>query len=138
MADESTFHAGKPAFTTHPVIGGDALRFPIEPSPPGLWWIALRKYATADDLLVRPWDEPKQSSLTVECPDAAALDAVIDAVNRVIERANDDYARALSAGVEAKERFDVETERRRDEREAIVRAIDARYPDDSASPSLAR
>lgn len=138
MVDEPTFHASKPAFTTHPVIGGDALRFPIEPSPPGLWWIALRKYATADHLLVRPWDAPKQSSLTVECPDAATLDAVIDAVNQVIERANDDYARALSVGLEAKERLEAETERRRDEREAILRAIDMRYPDDTPSPPLAR
>jgi hypothetical protein len=130
MADSSTFRAGKPTLTTHPVIGGDALRFPIAPSPPGQWWIALRRYATADQQLTRPWEEPKESSLTVECPDAANLDAVIDAINQVIERANHDYANQLAAGVEAQQRFDAETERRQHERESILRAINDRYSDD--------
>jgi hypothetical protein len=132
VADTSTFRAGKPTLTTHPVVGGDALRFPIAPSPPGLWWIALRKHATADRQLTRPWDEPKESSLTVECPDAASLNAVIDAVEQVIERANHDYDHGRAAGLQAQERFDAESERRRHERESILGAIDSRYADDTA------
>lgn len=131
MADASTFRAGKPSLTTHPVIGGEALRFPIAPSPPGQWWIALRRYATADHQLKRPWDEPRASSLTVECPDAANLDAVIDAVNQVIERANHHYAHELAAGADAQQRVDAESERRQHERESILRAINDRYPDDA-------
>jgi hypothetical protein len=130
VADSPTFRAGKPSLTTHPVIGGDALRFSIAPSPPGRWWIALRRYATADQQLTRPWDEPKDSFLTIECPDAATLDAVIDAVNHVIERANQDYAHELASGVEEQERFDAESTRRQHEREDILRAINDRYSDD--------
>ena len=128
-ADALVFRAGKPALTTHPVIGGDALRFPIAPSPPGQWWIALRRYATAEQMLKRPWDEPQTSSLLIECPDAASLDAVIDAVNHVIEHANYDYILEVKAGAEAQERFDTETERRRHERDTILQAINNRYPE---------
>jgi hypothetical protein len=132
VADAPSFRAGKPRLTRHPVIGGDALRFPIAPSPPGQWWIALRKYATADELLTRPWDEPATSVLTIQCPDAEKLDAVIDAVNQVIERANHAYAHELAAGVEAQQRFDAESERQQHEREDVLRAINERYSDDTA------
>jgi hypothetical protein len=131
VADSPTFRAGKPSLTRHPVVGGDALRFPIAPSPPGQWWIALRRYATADPQLTRPWDEPKASSLTVECPDLANLDAVIDAVNQVIQRANHHYDHELASGVEEQERIDAESDRRQHERENILRAINDRYPSDA-------
>ena len=36
--------AGRPTLTNHPVIGGDALCFPIVPKPPRLWWIHFRSH----------------------------------------------------------------------------------------------
>ena len=65
MTDEPETRAGKPTLTTHPVVGGDALRFPITPPPPGLWWIALRRHATANPTLKRPWDRPAENALLV-------------------------------------------------------------------------
>ena len=135
MADPPTFRAGKPTLTSHPVTGGDALRFPIAPPPPGQWWIALRRYATANQHLTRPWDEPNESSFTVECPDAANLDAVIDAVNQVLDHANHEYAHQLAAGEQAQQRFDTESTRRQQERENILRAINDRYSDDPSVTS---
>lgn len=127
MAEEPTYRAGKPTLTIHPVAGRDALRFPIAPPPPGEWWIALRRYATADPLLTRPWDEPANSALTIECPDSAALASVIDAVNGVIDQANRDYSDKLAAGVLAQERFQAETNRRQQERKTIIHEINNRY-----------
>jgi hypothetical protein len=131
MADEPTYRAGKPTLTVHPVIGRDALRFPIEPTPPAAWWIGLRRYATADQLLTRPWDEPAHNTLTIECPDAASLATVIEAVDHVIDKANRDYADQLAAGVVAQERFQAETTRRQHERETIIREINDRYDQDT-------
>jgi len=131
MADELTYRARKPTLGVHPVIGRDALRFPIEPPPPAGWWIGLRRYATADQRLTRPWDEPAHNTLTIDCPDAASLATVIDAVNGVIDKANRDYADQLAAGVAAQERFEAETTRRQHEREAIVREINDRYDQDA-------
>ena len=131
MADEPTYRAGKPTLTTHPVIGGDALRFLITPAPPDRWWIALRRYATANQLLKRPWDEPRDSALTIQCPDSASLAGVLDAVNDVVDEANRDYAANLASDVIATERLQAETTRREHERETIIREINERYDHDT-------
>jgi hypothetical protein len=124
------FRAGKPTLTSHPVIGGDALRFPIAPTPPGLWWIALRGHITANPALKRPWDEQSESALVVECPNLTDLDAVIHAVDDAIERSNRDYADQLTASAGEQERLDAETARRQRERESILSAIDQHYAAD--------
>jgi hypothetical protein len=86
-----TFHADKPTLTTHPVDGGDALSFPVSPSPPLSWWIEMRTHAHANPILVRPWDERKDDRFIVECPTTSHLEAVIDAVDAAVDQANGDY-----------------------------------------------
>jgi hypothetical protein len=123
-----TFTAGRPTLTMHPVIGGDALSFPITPAPPRLWWIHLRAHLHANDVLKRPWDQEAQSSLIVECPSAANLDAVIDAVNTAVQLSNRDYAEDLALAGSAQEQQRVDDERHVREREELETAIAKRYP----------
>jgi hypothetical protein len=126
-----TFRAGRPTLTVHPVIGGDALSFPITPAPPRLWWIHLRAHLHSNGVLKRPWDQEAQSALIVECPSAANLGAVIDAVDSAVEFSNRDYNEdvALAGSVQEQQRADDERHAR--ERAELEAAIAERYPPSS-------
>jgi hypothetical protein len=123
-----TFTAGKPTLTTHPVIGGDALSFPITPPPPRLWWIHLRAHLHSHGVLKRPWDQEAQSSLIVESPNAANLGAVIDAVESAVELSNRDYNEDLALAGSAQEQQRADDERHARERAELEAAIAKRYP----------
>jgi hypothetical protein len=122
-----TFHAEKPTLITHPVVGGDALSFPISPTPPLSWWIELRTHAHANPVLVRPWDERKDDAFIVESPTPSNLNAVIDAVDAAVAHANADYqhdgdlreAEAVASNAEEVERDHA--------RQSLQTAIDRRY-----------
>ena len=126
-----TFKAGRPTLTTHPVIGGDALCFPITPVPPRLWWIHLRAHLHSNGVLKRPWDQEAQSSLIVESPTAANLGAVIDAVNSAVEVSNRDYDEDLALAGSAQEQRQADDERHARELEELEAAIAKRYPPSS-------
>jgi hypothetical protein len=123
-----TFNAERPTLTTHPVIGGDALCFPITPPPPRLWWIHLRAHLHANRALKRPWDQEAQGSLIVECPSAAHLGAVIDAVDSAVQLSNRDYGEDLALVGAAQEKRQADDERHARELEELEAAIAERYP----------
>jgi hypothetical protein len=127
MAESPPIHAGKPALVPHPVIGGDALSFPLRPAPPSFWWIALRRFAHANSALSRPWDQPQDSRLIVECPQPDDLSTVIDAVNAVVAAANDAYARELEERGESAEHRRTEALAHEQAQAAIRHALDAHY-----------
>jgi hypothetical protein len=126
MAD--TFKAGRPTLTTHPVVGGDALCFPITPRPPRLWWIHLRAHLHPNDVLKRPWDQEAESSLIVECPSLANLGAVIDAVDSAVRLCNRDYHEDVVFAASEERRQRASNERHRHELEELETAIAKRYP----------
>jgi hypothetical protein len=100
----TAFRANKPTLTTHPVNGGDALLFTITPSPPQWWWRAMRRHATADPTLMRPWDQEHESRIAVVCPPLDELTVVIDAVDAAVEAANRDYEAELMLQRESADR----------------------------------
>ena len=122
-----TFHAEKPILTTHPVVGGDALSFPITPSPPLSWWIEMRGHAHQNPILVRPWDERKDSRFVVECPAVDDLDAVIDAIDQAVAQANGDYQHEVEVGDAEAAASAAEASHRDQLRDELRAAIDARY-----------
>ena len=124
---DQTFHAGKPVLTVHPVGGGEALAFPITPSPPLAWWIELRSHAHANPILVRPWDEQRADRFVVMCPALHGLDQVIDAVDRAVAKANDDSEHERQLGEEAATASRVARAERDREHRAMQLAIDRRY-----------
>jgi hypothetical protein len=123
-----TFTAGRPTLTTHPVVGGDALCFPITPRPPRLWWIHLRAHLHPNAVLKRPWDQEAESSLIVECPTVANLGAVIDAVNSAVQLGNRDYDEDMALAASEKKQHEADERRHHRELEELETAISNRYP----------
>jgi hypothetical protein len=123
-----TFTAGRPTVTTHPVMGGDALCFPISPAPPRLWWVHLRAHLHPNVALKRPWDQEAESSLFVECPTAANLDAVIDAVDSAVQLATRDYDQDMALAALEEEQQEADDERHHRDLEELETAIAERYP----------
>jgi len=121
------FRANKPTLTTHPVNGGDALLFTITPSPPQWWWRAIRRHATADPTLMRPWDQEHESRIAVVCPPLDELTVVIDAVDAAVDAANRDYEAELMLQRESADRLETDEAERDRYHSDIRRAIDARY-----------
>ncbi len=129
MPDQVAYTAGRPTLTVHPVIGGDALCFPIVPKPSSrLWWIHLRAHLHPNPILKRPWDQEAESSLIVECPTAATLDSVIDAVNEAVRLSNLDYAEDLVLAVSEQNERQADDERHTRDLEELEAAIAQRYP----------
>lgn len=133
MVDSAPFHAGKPTLTTHPVIGGDALSFPITPAPPSFWWIAMRRYAHTKAELSRPWDQQSDGRLVVECPRPSGLSAVIDAVDAAVAQANDDYARELELREDAVDERRAEGAKHDRDLAEIQQSLDELYADDRST-----
>jgi hypothetical protein len=121
------FHANKPILTTHPVNGGDALMFTIIPSPPRWWWRALRHNATADPVLVRPWDQEHKNQIAVVCPDLANFTGVIDAIDRAVSQSNSDYAAELALQRASATQLKTDADERAQCLSDIRDAIDAHY-----------
>jgi hypothetical protein len=123
----TAFHADKPTLSTHPVNGGDALLFTISPPPPQWWWRAMRRHATADPILRRPWDQEHESRIAVVCPPLDDLAGVIDAVDAAVEAANIDYEAELALQRESAHRLETDEAELDQYHADIRRAIDARY-----------
>jgi hypothetical protein len=126
-ATDPAFHAQKPILTTHPVNGGDALIFTITPPPPQWWWRALRRRATADPTLVRPWDQEHESRIAVVCPPLDELPGVIDAIDAAVQASNRDYDAELALQHDSAIRLKNDEAERDQYHNDIRRAIDARY-----------
>jgi hypothetical protein len=126
-ATDPAFHAQKPILTTHPVNGGDALIFTITPPPPQWWWRALRRHATADPTLVRPWDQEHESRIAVVCPSLDELPGVIDAIDAAVQASNCDYDAELALQHDSAIRLKNDEVERDQYHNDIRRAIDARY-----------
>src|SRR6185312_7233487 len=123
----TAFRANKPTLTTHPVNGGDALLFTITPSPPQWWWRAMRRHATADPTLMRPWDQEHESRIAVVCPDLADLAGVIDAIDLAVSQSNSDYAAELALQRDSAAHLKTDADERVQYLSDIRQAIDARY-----------
>ncbi len=122
------FRAGKPTLTTHPVAGGDALMFPIVPSPPEWWWRVLRHHLADDTALTRPWDQQQDSRIAVVCPSLERLGEVIDAINAAVDASNRDYERELALESEAAAQLRTAEAERERHLSDIQHALDRRYP----------
>jgi hypothetical protein len=128
MTMQAPFRAEKPLLTTHPAGGGDALVFPIAPSPPRWWWRSMRNHAGADPALIRPWDQAHEGRIAVICPGLDNVTEVIDAIDAAVRQTNQDYERELDRRRGASERLKtVEAERARYLSD-VRHAIDERYP----------
>jgi hypothetical protein len=126
-ATAPAFYATKPILTTHPVNGGDALIFTITPPPPQWWWRALRRHATADSTLVRPWDQEHQSRIAVVCPPLDELPGVIDAIDAAVQASNRDYDAELALQHDSAIWLKNDEAERDQYHSDIRRVIDARY-----------
>lgn len=127
MTQDSSFHAEKPLLATHPVAGGDALIFSIEPPPPQWWWRALRRHAGANPALLRPWDREQQGQIAVVCPSLADLPIVVDAINTCVAQANTDYRHELDLQQACAAQLKSDEGDRDQYLHDIQRAIDERY-----------
>jgi len=128
MGEDVVPVAGRPTLTNHPVIGGDALCFPIVPKPPRLWWIHFRSHLHPNPVIKRPWDQEAESSLIVECPSAATLESVLDAVDDAVRLSNLDYAEDLVLAVSEQKQRQTDSERHAQELEELQTMIAKRYP----------
>jgi hypothetical protein len=137
MTAGARFHAEKPVFATHPAGGGDALLFPITPSPPRWWWRAMRHHAGADPALSRPWEQERETRIAVLCPSLDRVGQIIDAIETAVRETNQDYERELDRRRGASDRLKtVEAERVSYLRD-VDRAIDERYPSPMSLPDRA-
>jgi len=135
MPRQVSFRAEKPVLSTHPVNGGDALVFTIAPPPPKWWWRAMRDRAGANPVLVRPWDQERESRMAVICPTLENLTSVIDAIDSCVAQANDDYRRELELQDDSAEKLKTDIADRDRHLHEIRAAIDERY-DRDPQPSL--
>lgn len=137
MTTEARFHAEKPTLTTHPAGGGDALVFPITPSPPRWWWRAMRDHAGAAPALIRPWDLERESRIAVTCTSLDRVGPIIDAIEAAVRQTNSDYERELDRRRGASERLETVEAERVSYLSDVGRAIDARYPSPMSLPDRA-
>jgi hypothetical protein len=137
MTTEARFHAEKPALTTHPAGGGDALVFPITPSPPRWWWRAMRHRAGAAPALIRPWDQERESRIAVTCTSLDSVGQIIDAIEAAVRQTNQDYEQELDRRRGASERLKTVEAERVSYLSDVGRAIDERYPSPMSVPDRA-
>jgi hypothetical protein len=134
MTIQARFRTEKPTLTTHPAGGGDALVFPITPTPPRWWWRSMRDHASADPTLIRPWDQAGESRIAVVCPSLDKVAEIIDAIEAAVRETNQDYERELDRRRGASERLTTAEAERTRYLSDVGHAIDERYP--SRTPVL--
>ena len=128
MTAQARFHADKPTLMTHPAGGGDALVFPITPSPPRWWWRTMRTHAGADPALIRPWDQERESRIAVVCPSLDKVTDIIDAIEAAVRETNHDYDQELDRRRDASERLKTVQDERNRYLSDVRNTIDERYP----------
>ena len=128
MTMQARFRSEKPALTTHPAGGGDALVFPITPAPPRWWWRTMRTHAGANPALIRPWDQERESRIAVACPSLDKVTDIIDAIEAAVLETNRDYERELDCRRDASERLKTVEDERNRYLSDVRNTIDERYP----------